>query len=380
MPALPDPEPTGAPRWVVYVDMDAYYVSCELTSRPDLVGRPVIVGPDPTLGPTRGVVLSASYEARAFGIHSAQPAALAARLCPEAVWLPADFPRYERMAESVRALLRRHSPRVVALSIDEAAVDCPVADAAGADRFARELKDALTSELGLPASLGVATHRTVAKIASDRAKPGGIVVVPPDRIAAFLAPLPVGAIPGVGPKTRAVLESLGAATLGALAEAPGAVLRAQLGGFGEELRRLARGDPAPEVEEEHGPRSRSAARTLSADSADPDELAREVEALAVGLAASLASEHLRYQTVTLAVRWSDFDRVQRSRSFPSAQSGPAALATTAARLLYEIRAAEGRGRRRAVRALSVGAERLVAEEARQRRLDEFGAGTALTVK
>ncbi len=380
MPALPARRVPEPDRWVAYVDMDAFYVSCELTSRPDLAGRPVIVGPDPARGPTRGVVLSASYEARAFGVRSAQPAALAARLCPEAVWLPADFPRYEAMAESVRAGLRRRSPRVVALSIDEAAVDCPASDAAGAERFAREIQAALRAELGLPSSIGVATHRTVAKIASDRAKPGGVVVVPPDAIAAFLAPLPVGAIPGVGPKTRAVLESIGVATVGALAEAPTSALRARLGGFGEELRRLARGRPAPEVEVEHGPRSRSAARTLPADSADRSELDREVTELAVGLAGSLAHEHLRYQTVTLAVRWTDFERVQKSRSLPAAQSGPQALSTTAARLLDELLAAEAGGRRRAVRALSVGAERLVREGARQRRLDEFGAGTALTVK
>ncbi|HEV8050693.1 MAG TPA: DNA polymerase IV, partial [Thermoplasmata archaeon] len=186
-------------RWVLYVDIDAYYVSCELRTRPELVGRAVIVGPDPHLGATRGVVLSASYEARAFGVRSAMPVGEAARRCPDAVWLPADFPKYGAMAEEVRTLLRGRFGDVVPLSIDEAAVSVDAADDEAAGAAALSAQTALREQLGLPASIGVATSRTVAKIASDRAKPGGVVVVRPGSVATFLAPLPIRAIPGVGP-------------------------------------------------------------------------------------------------------------------------------------------------------------------------------------
>src|SRR5580692_10524917 len=198
-------------RWVVYLDIDAYYVSCELRDRPDLVGRPVIVGPDPGLRPTRGVVLSASYEARKFGVRSAMPAREAARRCPEAVWIAADFPKYGRTAEEVRDLLRARFGEVVPLSIDEAAVGVDAADDGAAGAVAVAVQAEIRTTLGLPVSIGVATSRTVAKIASDRAKPGGVVVVRPESVATFLGPLPIRAVPGVGPKTEARLATYGIA-------------------------------------------------------------------------------------------------------------------------------------------------------------------------
>jgi len=142
---------THPPRWVLYVDLDAYYVACELRERPELRGRPVIVGPSPFEGPTRGVVLSASYEARPSGVHSAMPVGAAARLCPDAVWIPPDFAKYERTAGEVRALLRRHSPTVIPFSIDEAAVILEGGDAERARATAVTIQQQLLRELELPA-------------------------------------------------------------------------------------------------------------------------------------------------------------------------------------------------------------------------------------
>jgi len=165
LPGLPPPT-VPRPRWIAYVDLDAFYVSCELRDRPELRGHAVIVGPPPAHGPSRGVVLSASYEARAFGVRSALPAAIAARMCPEATWIAPDFAKYERVSGEVRELLRRQSDTVIPFSIDEAAVVLEVDDPERARAAAEEIQRELRRALDLPASIGVATTRLVAKIAT----------------------------------------------------------------------------------------------------------------------------------------------------------------------------------------------------------------------
>ncbi|MGB6443566.1 MAG: DNA polymerase IV, partial [Thermoplasmata archaeon] len=358
--------------WVLYVDLDAYYVACELRSRPDLVGRPVIVGPPPTAGPTRGVVLSASYEARAFGVHSAQPAAAAARLCPAAVWIPPDHEKYARVSEEVRALLSLFSPDLLALSIDEAALRLELGTAAEARQVAERIQAALRSELSLPASIGVATTRAVAKIATDRAKPGGILVVPEGTEATFLAPLAVRAIPGVGPKTEELLRAAGVTTIGDLAARRPSDLARYVGGFARDLVRLARGEGEDPVETETGPRSRSTDRTFARDVDRWEEIEPAVRELAADLARSLEKEGLRYATVGVAFRWSDFSRSQRSRSLGAAHEGTGSIDASAVRLARELWEGERAGRRRAVRTLSVKTERLSERRQRQVSLDEFG--------
>ncbi|HXQ94569.1 MAG TPA: DNA polymerase IV [Thermoplasmata archaeon] len=359
-------------RWVLYVDIDAYYVSCELRTRPDLVGRPVIVGPDPGLGPTRGVVLSASYEARKFGIRSAMPAGEAARRCPEAVWLPADFPKYGQTAEEVRTILRERFGEVVPLSIDEAAVVVDVPDDAAAGATARVAQTELRERLGLPASIGVATNRTVAKIASDRAKPAGIVVVRPDSVATFLAPLPVRAVPGVGPKTEARLANYGVTTIGDLVKGLPLAARREFGDMARSLVRLARGETLPEERpDDLAPRSRSVDRTFATDVSDPREVEVAVDRLARELAESLATERLRFQTVAVGIRWEDFTRTTRVRTLPAASEGPERLASTARRLFEELWATEAFGKRRKVRTVSVHTERFRPATDRQLKLDEF---------
>jgi nucleotidyltransferase/DNA polymerase involved in DNA repair len=358
-------------RWTVYVDLDAYYVSCELRDRPELAGTPVIVGPPPAAGPSRGVVLSASYEARSFGVHSAQPAAQAARLCPTATWIPPDFAKYGRIAEDVRGVLRRFSPDVLPLSIDEAAVRVDVPTVEAARELAAQIQSALRTELRLPASLGVATTRAVAKIATDRAKPAGILVVAPGNEAEFLAPLSVRAIPGVGPKTEEILNRVGISTIGELAARRPSELAASMGGSGRELIALARGEGTDPVDEETGPRSRSTDHTFPQDVARWEDLETATRELARGLAASLEKEGLRYATASVALRWSDFTRSQHGRALGAAHEGAKALETAAVRLARELWDAEQAGRGRPIRTLSVRAERLTERHQRQASLEAF---------
>ncbi len=370
LPGIP-PKERSTPPWVLYVDLDAYYVSCELRDRPELKGRPVIVGPPPSGGPTRGVVLSASYEARPSGVRSAMPVAVAARLCPEAVWIPPDFEKYERISRDVRAVLRRHSSTVIPFSIDEAAVVVDGVDADEARRIAGSIQEELLEELSLPASVGVARSRALAKIATDRAKPAGIRLVPPEEAAAFLAPLPVRAIPGVGPKTEELLHGLGILTVGELAGRKPSELTRALGSFAGELIAIARGEPREEPEVSEEPRSRSTDRTFARDVDRWEEIEGTVRTLAGELAAALDRENLRYGTVGVAYRWADFSRSQRSRSLGAAREGALPLTEAAVRLARELWDSERSSRHRPVRTVSVRTERFAPRTQRQVVLDEF---------
>jgi nucleotidyltransferase/DNA polymerase involved in DNA repair len=359
-------------RWCLYVDMDAFYVSCELRNRPDLRGLPVAVGPNPREGRSRGVVLSASYEARKFGLRSAMPVGRAHALCPSAVWIPPDFSKYATAAKEVRQVLGRFSPDVVPFSIDEAAVLVELPTAEAVESMAKEIQKTLSSELQLPCSIGASVYRTVAKIATDRAKPGGVRVVPAENTAEFLAPLPVSVIPGVGPKTQAVLEGLGFATIGDLSRSDPYLLLRRFGTFGEELRALASGTPRETGEIEIGPpKSRSSDRTLAEDTRELDVLEEVVRELAREAAASVQSEGFRYETVTLRLRWEDFQQVQHGRSLGAAREGSEPSIRESLRLLRELLQEERSGRNRRVRLASVRLGGLRPRTGRQRRLDRY---------
>lgn len=351
--------------------MDAFYVACEIRDRPELAGSPVIVGPDPRLGPTRGVVLSASYEARAFGVHSAQPVHQADRCCPGATWVPADFAKYERLSGEVLRRLARFDAAVRPLSIDEAALVVEAEGSVEVDRLAHEVQQDLARTLHLPASIGVAPNRLVAKMASEVAKPGGIRVVGPEAVAAFVGPLPVRAVPGIGPKTEERLRAAGIAHVADLADASRSAVAAVLGSVADDYRRLARGEYVDPPESGGGPRSRSVEETFAHDVTALEPLEQATGRLARRLATGLAEERLRYQTVTVALKWADFTRVQRSRTLPSAREGPGDLDGVARRLVRELWSAEHSGRRRPARMLSVGAERLVPARLRSISLDAF---------
>jgi nucleotidyltransferase/DNA polymerase involved in DNA repair len=359
-------------RWCLYVDMDAFYVSCELRDRPDLRGLPVAVGPNPREGRSRGVVLSASYEARKFGLRSALPIGRAHALCPTAVWIAPDFSKYEAAAKEVRRVLGRFSTDVVPFSIDEAAVLADLTSVEAVHQMAREIQQRLSTELSLPCSIGASVFRTVAKIATDRAKPGGVCVVPVETTAEFLAPMPVSAIPGVGPKTQAILEGLGVRTIGDLRSTPPQALLRRFGTFGEELRALASGTPHETGEIDVGPpKSRSSDRTLAEDTRELDILEGVVRELARETATSVQAAGFRYETVTLRLRWEDFSQVQHGRTLGAAREGSEPGTRESLRLLRELLQDEREGRNRRVRLVSVRLGGLQLRTGRQRRLDRY---------
>jgi DNA polymerase IV (archaeal DinB-like DNA polymerase) len=334
-------------RWAVYVDMDAFYASCELKRHPELRGVPFAVSADPRGGAGRGVVLSASYEARAKGLRSAMPVSQAFALCPEYRWVLPDFAFYEENSRQVMALLRARSADSRSFSIDEAAYPFESISPSEVEVEAREVQRQVREACALPCSIGVAPTLTLAKIASDRAKPGGVVVIAPDSVATFLAPLPVRAIPGIGRVTEAALEAAAVRTLADLARTPVERLRRPLGGMAGSLHDLARGvvheEPWPE---EEGPRSRGAMSTFDRDTSEPSDVLSELDRLSRSLSESLAKEGRMFRTVTVRIRRSDFQQLQRSRTLPQRTADPGTLSRTV-RQLAESVLQEERSRSRA---------------------------------
>jgi DNA polymerase-4 len=231
--------PAPASRRIIHLDMDAFYASVEVLDEPALQGRPVIVG-----GVTgRGVVSAASYEARKFGVHSAQPMATARRLCPGGVFLPVRMSRYRELSREILRLFQTFTPLVEPLSIDEAFLDVTgsLRIFGSAEEIARQIKGRVLTETGLTVSAGVAPNKFLAKIASDLEKPDGLTVVPPDRVQEFLDPLPIERLWGVGPATRKELGLLGVAAIGDLRRLPAALLEKRLGESGRRLAALSLG-------------------------------------------------------------------------------------------------------------------------------------------
>ncbi len=310
---------------ILHVDLDAFFAAVEQRDRPELRGRPVVVGG--AAGPdSRGVVSAASYEARRFGVHSAMPIRTAAALCPDAVFLPVDGRKYAAVSREVMAVLGRFTPRVEPISIDEAFLDVAGSEAlfGPPEAIAVAIKSAIRFEIGLTASVGVATTKLVAKIASDLRKPDGLVVVAPGEEAAFLAPLPIARLWGVGEKTRLALADFGVRTIGDLGAIPPDALRRRFGEHGAQLAERARGiDPSP-VESPQDAKSISHEHTFDVDTSDRDEIERTLLGLSEGVAARLRAAGIRAGTVAVKVRDSDFETHTRQRSMaePTDLAGP----------------------------------------------------------
>ncbi|MGS2619150.1 DNA polymerase IV [Micromonospora sp. LZ34] len=307
----PDADDSGCP--ILHVDMDAFFASVEVRRRPELRGRPVVVG---GIGP-RGVVSSASYEARRYGVRSAMPTMRARALCPHAVYLPPDFGQYTAASRAVMQIFRDVTPLVEPLSLDEAFLDV-----AGARRLfgspaaiARLIRERVAAEQGLTCSVGVAPSKFVAKLGSTRAKPDGLLVVPAGRVLDFLHPLPVSALWGVGERAAETLHRLGLNTIGDLAEAPFGMLRRAVGeASATGLHELAWGRDPRRVSPEHVEKSIGAEVTFDADVADPLEIRRALLALAEKVGARLRRAGQVGRTVSLKVRLADFRTVSRSRT------------------------------------------------------------------
>jgi DNA polymerase-4 len=302
---------------ILHVDMDAFFVSVELLERPELRGKPVVVGGRPD---QRGVVSAASYEAREFGIHSAMPLRTAGRLCPHAVFLDGHHQKYSEWSDRVASILGKFSPIVEMVSIDEAYLDL-----AGTERLygpplaaADKLLRTITRTTGLPCSGGLATTRLVAKVSSDQAKPRGLVWVAPGMEARFLAPLPIRKIPGIGEVTEKALRALGIETVEQLAGHQQEKLERVFGQWGTALYRKARGGDAYEFLIDAEPKSISHNHTFGEDTADTQELESLLSHLSQKTCKRLREAGLHARTLTLTIRYEGFQTYTRSKTLAQA--------------------------------------------------------------
>jgi DNA polymerase-4 len=373
---------------ILHVDMDAFYASVEMRKDPSLAGKPVVVGG----GGPRGVVLSASYEARRFGVRSAMPGSRARRLCPDAVFVSPDFSSYRAFATRLREVLMTFTPFVEPISLDEAFLDVGGATAlfGPTPEIAERVRATVLAELDLPCSVGVAPNKFLAKLASAAAKPDGVVVVPADDVESFLHPLPVSALWGVGERTHETLERLGVRTVGELAGISRRVLERALGeANGRHLGALARGRDDRAVVPYEAPKSVSHEETFGHDLDSEEDVLRELLRLSLKVAVRLRREGFRARTISIKVRLASFTTLSRSRTIPDATDVGHDLHRIATEL---YRGLPGSNRR--IRLLGVAATGLVpagadqlalvragrwedAERALDRIERRFGSGTAI---
>ena len=316
----------------MHADLDAFYASVEQLDRPELRGRPVVVGAPPE---ARGVVAAASYEARRFGIRSAMPMSRALRLCPQAVQVAPRFERYGDVSRRVMAIFRDVTPLVEPLSLDEAFLDVSeqVASHGGPEALASEVKRRVKGETGLTVSMGVGTNKSVAKIASEMGKPDGLVVVPSGEEARFLAPLPVRSLWGVGPKTEEALTEMGIRTIGELAQADAAALSARFGVRGRWFLDMAGGLDERPVETRQERKSVGAETTFPRDLTDGPELRRILGRVAEDVAGRLQRQGVKARTVVLKLRYSDFRTITRQTSLAEGVDSAPELVAAAGSLL-----------------------------------------------
>ena len=328
---------TRGPRAILHADMDAFYASIEQRDRPELRGLPVVVGG--TSG--RGVVSAASYEARAFGVHSAMPTAQARKLCPDAVFLPGRMGVYQAESARLVEIFRRFTPAVERISLDEAFLDLTGTEALLGPPLesAKRLRETVRAETGLPVSVGMGPVKLVAKIASDLAKPDGLLAVDSDAVRAFLDPLPVTRIWGIGPVAARRLHGAGIERIGQLAACPALRLRELLGTFGPALASLARGEDAREVEPYREAKSYGEENTFGRDVSDVETLRSAIRAHAESIAQRLRRDHLRGRGVMLKLKLARslgagrFPLLTRTLTLLRATDDGRAIAEAALRLL-----------------------------------------------
>lgn len=346
--------PSNTPS-ILHVDMDAFYASVEQRDQPHLRGRPVIVG---GIG-NRGVVCAASYEARPFGVHSAMPMATARRLCPQAVFLPVRMQHYAEISKQIRSIFYSFTPLVEPLSLDEAFLDVHGCEGlfGPAPEIARQIKNRIRKETGLVASVGVAANKYLAKLASDIGKPDGFVVLEPDKVREFLAPLPVSRIWGVGKKAEQRLHDLGIRTIGQIAALPEKALSDRFGEMGRHVWQLAQGEDDRTVVPDREAKSVSTETTFPQDIGDRDVLRTCLLDLVDHLASRLRHEGIRARTIDLKIRNSDFRTVTRSTTLSEATNVTNVIWKAAADLFERSLTKE----LLPVRLLGVGATKLTRE-------------------
>ncbi|NMB78884.1 MAG: DNA polymerase IV [Methanomicrobiales archaeon] len=317
LPVSQSPLQETRPQVILHVDMDSFYASVEMHRRPELRGRPVVVGADPKAGRGRGVVCTCSYEARVYGIRSAMPVSQAYTLCPHATFLPPDYEHYGLVSQEIMTFLKSFGFRMLQVSIDEAYLDISPCGSFGCAReCAEEIRNQMVRRFGLTCSVGVAPGKTLAKIASDFHKPDGLTIVEPEHAREFLSPLPVRKIPGVGKKSETLLFEMGIRTIGDLAAADIQVLLARFGKGAVPLQEISRGMDTGGLEEYDGIKSLSRETTFEQDTDDPALLVATLETLTRDVWENLGAENLRCRTITIKIRYQGFITQTRSHSLP----------------------------------------------------------------
>jgi DNA polymerase-4 len=345
---------------IIHLDLDAFFASVEVLLNPELKDKPLIVAMGNPHG--RGVVSTASYAARRFGVHSAMPLFEAARLCPQAIIVPVRHHIYSEYSRRVMAVLREASPLVEQMSIDEAYVEiAPDRDAA---QVAHEIQQRIKAEIGLECTIAVASNKLVSKVACNAVKPRGFVVVAPGDEAAFLAPLPIEKLPGAGKVTRAKLARWNVHTIGDLAKIPVGELRAEFGKWGVYLHDAALGKDDSPIVTESKPKSISEENTFERDTRNVAEIEKFIMEMSEGVARTLAHEGFVARTIVLKMRYGDFTTITRQATLRAPTSDAAEIRASALRLFNAHW-----DRRRALRLVGVGAHNLIeATSARQMEL------------
>jgi len=305
-------------RIIFHLDMDHFYTAIEERERPEYKGKPVVVGADPKGGTGRGVVSTSNYEARKVGIRSGMPISRAWRLCPEAVYLPPDFPLYIRVSNEIMDIAQQHADKFEQWGIDEAFLDVTsrVKNYAEAEELAKHIKREIKEKQGLTCSIGVGPNKLVAKIASDYQKPDGLTVVEPENVEKFLAPLPVRRLLWVGRKTEEKLKPLGVSTIGDLARYDPNVLTEMFGVMGAQMYLMAHGVDNSEVEQRTEVKSMSHETTFEEDEGNAQTVLRALDKLSEAVTEEVVEQNLFFKTVTIKVRYENFETHTHGKTLP----------------------------------------------------------------
>ncbi|MFH1775590.1 MAG: DNA polymerase IV [Chloroflexota bacterium] len=342
------------PRIIMHVDLDAFFVSVEQVGRPELKGKSVVVGGRPGRW---GVVAASSYEARAFGLHSGMPLATASRLCPQAIFVEGSFAKYRDVSRNFMAILAEFSPYLEPMGLDEAYLDVTGFESiyGSIRQMALAIKRRTKDELGICASVGIATSKVVAKVASDLSKPDGLLEVASGGERSFLAPLPVAQLPGIGKKSQRVLSGLGIHTIGQLAAAPLTVLKGRFGVMGEVIHRHANGIGGSKVEPPRAAKSISRETTFATDIGDSSLITATLRYLSERVGSQLRQRGKQAGCVTLKLRYADFTTITRRYTPGQATATDQAIFDAGLRLLKGALSQ----RKPPVRLIGIGVSRLV---------------------